>query len=167
MIFLFVTACTSHAAEPPDSQAVKQGEFAYRVPEGWLRHDQTTRTSSTAEWTPEDNPRKEALTVIRTGLDPRRPRMGLSTIQQLVVDAQRGLPAVHVGDVSHFTTRSGLDGVRVDTEFTPPGAAHPYHRVHSVIVDGATLVHVLYTASSPDPQALALEMVLDTIHEEG
>ena len=45
-----------------------------------------------------------------------------------------------------------------------------YHRVHIVLADEThgALVHVLYTARTPDRDLTALSIVIDTIsHEEG
>lgn len=46
-----------------------------------------------------------------------------------------------------------------------PGLSAHYHRVHVVLVDGAALVHVLYTARTPESGHLVLHEVLDTIQE--
>jgi hypothetical protein len=41
-----------------------------------------------------------------------------------------------------------------------------YHRVHAVFVVGESLLHVFYTARSPDPNLETFNNVLNTIHEE-
>jgi hypothetical protein len=56
-------------------------------------------------------------------------------------------------------TRHGFSGLRVEGTFTPPNQAASYHRIHAVLVDGESLVHVLYTARDPDRDYI--EAVLD------
>jgi hypothetical protein len=107
------------------------------------------------------------VTVIRTSLASKRVQPEVGAVEKLLLEAQRALPKAHVGPVTEFKTASGLAALRVEADFVPTGQSKLYHRVHSIVIDGTTLIHVLYTAATPDPGAAAVNMVVDTIHEEG
>jgi hypothetical protein len=118
-------------------------------------------------WQPDDNDRKESITVIRTGLSPAVAKAGASGIEPYLAAAQRSLPDARVSKTKRITTAKGLHGARVDVEFTPQGQSEPYRRAHVVLVDGSALVHVLYTALEPDRDFDALGVVLDNLQHEG
>ncbi len=55
----------------------------------------------------------------------------------------------------------------MEGSFTPAGVTQPYGRVHAVVVDGDSLVHVLYTAQQPDASLETFDGVLDTLQRKG
>jgi hypothetical protein len=162
---LFVVLVAACSGSEPVHQHATLGPIAYDIPEGWHRTDQGSHASM---WTPPDNDRKESVVVMRGDLDREIERRGPAAYADLLVTAQRSLPHAHVGTPQPVTTKAGLHGFRVAVEFSPFGADKPrYARVHTILLDGATVVHVIYTALTPDPDPQALQMVLDTTHEEG
>jgi hypothetical protein len=60
-------------------------------------------------------------------------------------------------------TQQNLRVVEVAADFVPSGMKASYHRVHAMIVDGEVVVHVLYTARTPDPDLKMFRQVVDTI----
>lgn len=146
-------------------QRVDFAHLTFEVPSDWSHHDASLRGVKSSVWTPQDNARKESLMVIRSELAPMTAHADLSVLTQLVEGAQAALVDAHVSQPVTVKTQSGLTGVRIDVSYLPPGQHERYHRVHVVLVDRASLVHVLYTAKSPDPQLLALNSVLGTIRE--
>ena len=116
-------------------------------------------------WTPENNARKESVTVIRSERSGATASAGLAKLADLIVESQGS--GAKVSTPRPFVTTSGLRGVRVEVAYVPPGMTHEYQRVHVVLVDGSTLVHVMYTALTSDPALDALNVVLGSIrHEE-
>lgn len=163
---LLPSACTL-GNDAPAREHVTFASLAFDVPAQWQRTDQTRRGVATAVWQPEDNDRKESITVIRTDLSPAVAKAGASAIELYLAHAHRSLPHARTSKVQRITTAKGLDGARVDLDFTPPGQNENYRRVHVVLVDGSSLVHVLYTAKHPDRDLGALGAVLDNLHHEG
>lgn len=150
--------------DAPERQHATLGSVGYDIPVDWSRADRGPRMSI---WTPGENSRKESVTVIRADLDPALAKAGPSAIEPLLIKAQGTLPRAHVSTPEPITTAHGLQGFRVAVEFTPFAGKPPYTRIHTIVIDGATLVHVLYTAASPDPESQAMKMVLETAHKEG
>ena len=146
-------------------QHAKLGTVGYDVPEGWVKDDRGARTTV---WTPTDNDRKESITVTRADLEPALAKVGPAALAPLLLNAQGSLVGAQVSTPEPVTTALGLHGYRVAVRFTPRGAAGgTYTRVHTVLLDGATLVHVMYTAATPDLDSEALKMAIDTARVEG
>ena len=140
--------------------------LSFDLPGDWTHHEATRRGVDTAICTPTENDRKESVTVIRSELAPLTARAGGGTLSQLLETAQADLPGVRVSKVTSIKTDSGLSGARIEADFIPPGQTEHYYRVHVVLVDGSSLVHVLYTARSADPDVGTLNAVLATIRDE-
>lgn len=70
-------------------------------------------------------------------------------------EAQGSLRGGSFGRTSHFTSGNGFAGVSVEGTFTP-FPDRTYRRTHAVLVDGTSLVHVIYTSTDPRPEALQL-----------
>jgi len=153
-----------------DRESVQLGHLIFEVPATWHRTDSGYRGVISAEWTPDDNDRHESVVVMRTSLSPAVAKAGGAIFERLLVDAQRSLAKARTSTVSPVMTARGLQGARVDVDFTRPESAAKFRRTHVVLVegegDGAALVHVLYTAQRPDPARVALNGVLDTIRRE-
>jgi hypothetical protein len=159
---LAVSACSDDAVA---TQTVQLAQLSFDVPADWERHDANRRAVEISEWTPDDNPRKESITVIRSQTSPAVAKAGVPALTPLLADAQKSLASVHASRVSSVTTARGLTGARIDVDFVPPGSKDRYHRVHAVFVDTTgALVHVLYTAQKPNAQAF--EVVLNSLRNE-
>lgn len=160
--------CLAGCASPgPATERVVLDGLAYSVPAGWTSRDLSDRRARVVVWSPADNPRKETVTIVRTEPLPLVSKAGPDRIAGLLDQAQRGLPRARFGSPARFTTRHGLAGVRIEGELVPPlDEQRPYRRLHAVLVDATTssLVHVLYTAQSPDSNAF--ELVIDSLRRE-
>ena len=164
LVLLAFTACS----RPPGQQQIDFAHLSFELPGEWSHHEASRRGVSSTICTPHDNSRKESLAVIRSELAQLTANAGPATLSRLLESAQAALPGARVSQVTPIRTRTGLSGARIEAEYIPPGQAERYYRVHVVLVDGNSLVHVLYTARSADPDLTALNAVLSTIrHEEG
>jgi hypothetical protein len=161
---LVFAGCTGEEAAM-ETQPAQTGPLHYEAPASWQHQDSTEGGTTTTQWVPADNDRKESISVIRTPFDPALAKAGVDTIEQLLVSAQPTDPQVSALPV-RVATKRALAGVRVEVDYVPPGQHDSYHRVHAVLLDGNALVHVLYTARNPDPQRSALQLVIDTLHHE-
>jgi len=148
-------------------ERVDFANLSFDVPAGWTQHAEHVRGIATGVWTPEHNDKKESITILRTELAPATAGASASTLGALAEAAAAPLGATHVSRATPITTSSGLSGVRIESDYVPHDVHASYHRVHVVLVDGHSLVHVLYTARSADPSLSALDVVLDSIREEG
>jgi hypothetical protein len=157
------------SSDTPTTQHVQLAALGFDVPAGWQRTDTQRPGLVTSEWRPEANGGKESLLVIRTETASIPRGGGAAAVEKAAIEIQKGFNKAHVGRSTHLKTRSGLEGVSIDVDFEPAGAKGRYHRVHVVLVDesSSALIHVLYTARTPDPERIGLQMVLDSIrHEE-
>lgn len=139
------------------------GPLTFDVPTDWARSDTQLRGVTTAVFGPQVNLRKETITVTRTELVPNVAGGDMATIARYLEAAQRGLPNAKP-TIAVPLASDDLTGVRIDVDFTPPGAARSYHRTHAVFVEHGALVHVIYTAVDPDPTVF--DLVIRTLHEE-
>ena len=64
-----------------------------------------------------------------------------------------------------FVTKNGFSGIRVEGEFVPPNKETPYRRLHAVVVDGGSLVNVIYTAKQLDHESF--DAIVDSLSREG
>lgn len=154
MRYLAVLALASCASSEPSLEPAKLDTLDYGVPAGWKPRKLSLQQASSVEWRPdEDNERKESLVVSRVA----QPALAKSPshLRRTLAQATAQLPGARFGSPTSFITRGGLPGVRVEGTFNPPDQAAPYHRTHAVLVDGASLVHVLYTARDPDREHIA------------
>jgi hypothetical protein len=160
-----LAACLIACNGSSERQDVAFAHLRFEVPGGWNHADTSRRNVATTVWTPEENGRKESITVIRTEEVPAMAHAGEATVGQYLANAVAGLPDARVVQPRMVHTKLGLSGVSTDVDFIPPGLHERYHRVHVVLVDGDSLVHVIYTARSADPSLDALSGVLATIRE--
>ncbi len=157
------SACSSN-----DVQIVHVRSVAFELPAGWTRTETVEPGSTTVVWTPAENERKESIAVIYSDENAAVAMSGASTFQRLLAIAQTGLPSVRASNPALITTEHGLSGVMQQLQFVPPGSSATYYRTHAVVSDGKAMVHVLYTARTPDASREAFNAVLKTIrHEEG
>lgn len=164
---LFAVATMGCSSSGPSLEKATIGRLTFGTPSGWAKRDLSNPQRAMFEWAPstDENERKESLTVVRAD----RPATAKSTqeqLQQMLAGAQRGMVGASFSAPHPFTTRHGLRGVRIDGDFVVPQAAGArYRRIHAVIVDGTSLVNVLYTAREPDRETF--EAVVDSFFREG
>ena len=140
--------------------------LSFEAPASWQRTDSQSRGTATAVFTPVGNARKESVTVIRTEVGPIATHYSTATLTQLLAGAQSALASAHASPIARVSSDSGLEGMQIVVDYVPPGLAQPYRRIHAVLSDGTALVHVMYTALSPDPELGAFRQVLATLREE-
>jgi len=149
-------------ATPEPTQRL--ADLRYAAPaDSWTHTDAREIGRSIARWVPKDNTNKESISIIRT---QRRPALKDESLEQLRVEleqAQTSLPAPAIKTAKIATTKQHLQAVEVVADFVPAGLTQSYHRVHAMIIDGDLLVHVLYTARTPDPELTMFQTVVDTI----
>jgi len=166
LAFVACTLLASCGSESIESQHAQLADLGFDVPAGWHRVDRQHYGVESSEWQPEENGRKESLLVIRSqtaflsSADP-------STVAKLLAEIPNGFRDATFSRPWPFTTRSGLAGARIEGDYTPSGTGIRYHRVHVVVVaKSGAIVHVLYTARSPDSDLAALKLVIDSIRNE-
>lgn len=163
LVALFAASCGERA--PEVSWHSIEGAH-YAVPIGWTMRDQSEQTRKIFTWTPDENTSKESVTVIRTQPLVSLTQVGLPRMNGLLAAATRGLPQGSFTAPTQVTTSRGFMGMRVDGTFVPAGMDTPYHRIHVVMLDGTSLVHVLYTAKDRDGDPEALRIVLETLQRK-
>jgi hypothetical protein len=165
---LLLTLLVACGSSEPSYEHATLGSLHFDVLSEWIRVDWNRRGVEQSEWRPDDNDRKEAITVIRTLRSPAVAKADVATLKQLLEVSQRSLRALRASKATSIATPHALAGARIDFDFMPSNLADRYHRVHVVLADkGGALVHVMYTARTPDPELRALSIVLDTLrHEE-
>lgn len=148
------------------SDRAELASLSFEPPPTWQRTDSHARGSAIAVYVPTANPRRESVTIIRTEVGAIATRYSSATLAQLLAGAQSALRDARTSAISPITTDSGLAGLQIVVDYLPPGATQPYHRVHAVLADGTALVHLVYTAATPDPDLAAFRQVLATLREE-
>lgn len=159
-------ALATSACGGSSGNTAEVGSVAFEIPGDWNPTDTHGRGTDTAVFDPANNTRKESITVIRSELGPIATKYTPALLAQLLAGAQTSLGQVKTSPIARISTPGGLDGVRIEVDFVPPGRTQHYHRVHAVLADGSALVHVFYTAASPDVELRTFQKVLDTLHEE-
>ncbi len=155
-IVTLAAACSSSSS----TDRATLGTLTYEVPSGWVSKDLSRSPRAMVQWTPSDNERKESVTIAR--VERAAPtRFKANDLVRLLDDAQKNLLGGKFDTPTRFTTKSGFDGVRIEGSFTPPGRKQPYHRIHAVVVDGSSILTVIYTAHEPDREAF--ETVIESI----
>jgi hypothetical protein len=162
LTFALLAAATACARDIHRIAPVHVSGLGFDMPGDWNEHLMTQQGVVTATWSPDDNDRKESMTVIRTKRSPLVAADGGDALAKLLARAEH----TDSSKVSAVATPTGFKGVRVDVDFNPPGNLSSYHRVHAVLLDGTDLVHVLYTAQRPDRALSVFNGVLSSIHHE-
>jgi hypothetical protein len=162
MALLAASACSTDAVA---TQRAQLASLSFDVPADWERHDANRRSVEISEWSPDENPRKESITVIRSQTSPAVAKAGVSAWEPLLAASQKSLTNVRASRVTRLTTARGISAARVELDFVPAGAKQSYHRIHAVLVDSTgTLVHVLYTAQQPNPKVF--DAVIHSLRNE-
>ncbi len=164
-LLLGLGSCGGDTSTTIASEPARLGGLGFDVPAGWQRADYQQPNERIAIWTPGDNARKESITVIESravGARVDEPRL-----KKLLSGAQQALHAARTSEVAAVATELGLSGYRIEVEFTPSAAMPNYRRTHVVLrTEPGALVHVIYTARTPDPDREVLETLLSTVHAE-
>lgn len=170
LVLLGLASCDGSDSSGIETQDVALGPIAFEIPAEWQRTNTEASGAISAVWTPAAgiNDRKESVTVIRSPLRRTREQLVGGDLATLLAGAQGSLTSARVSQVTPISTRRGLTGARIDVSFQPDGTARRYRRVHVVLLDAETshLVHVLYTAASPDEDLIVLHTVLETLRSE-
>jgi len=169
LVLLGLASCDGADSSGIETQDVRLGPIAFEVPAEWQRTNTEAGGAVSAVWTPATaNERKESVSVIRSPLRRTREQLVQGDLATLLAGAQGSLDGARVSQVTPISTRRGLTGARIDVSFQPEGIARRYRRVHVVLVDAETsrLVHVLYTAATPDEDLTALHTVLESLRSE-
>jgi hypothetical protein len=155
-----VAACSSSSSDEkaPD----KLADLQYAGPTGWSHKDTKEISRSIARWIPGDNSRKESISIIRTSARGVK-GAALPQLESMLSRAQSTLPTPALSQPRPNQTKQNLQEVEITADFVPAGMSVSYHRVHAMIVDGDALIHVLYTARTPDPDLAMFHQVVDTI----
>jgi hypothetical protein len=148
LLGLAIVGCSSSG---PSLDRASLGRLEFAVPAGWSSHDRSNKLASMIEWTPSDSDDPASLVVLRG----ERASVASSPnhLPSLIRAAQAQLPESVFQPPTRISTRFGLSGVRIEGDFRPDHQPTTYHRIHAVLVDGASLVHVIYTAREPDREA--------------
>ena len=150
----------------PQTQDGHLAEFRFVVPSGWKKHQVNAGSREVSRWVPESNDGKESISLIRTALRSDVHTRDSAALLELLGDAQRSLPHGQFGQASRLSTSNGMRTLVVAGDFEPAGTTHRYHRVHALVIDGSAVVHVLYTAETPDPDLKVFHAVVDSLHRE-
>lgn len=159
----FIAACSSSSPDGPLKAADTLADLHYTGPAGWSHKDTKEISRSVARWIPDDNARKESISIIRAGTHGPVGEVRLASLESVLAHAQNTLPSPALSHPSLGHTKQNLQEVEITADFVPTGMNVSYHRVHAMIVDGDVLIHVLYTARTPDPSLTMFRQVVDTI----
>jgi hypothetical protein len=154
-----VNACSSSSSV----ERATLGNLTYDVPANWSSRDFSARDRAMLEWTPRENERKESVTVIRAERAALAKSGGTRRVERLLQEAQAKLPSGKFSAPVRFATRHGFEGVRIEGAFTPPNQTQPYQRLHAILIDGTSLLHVIYTAREADREAF--ETVVESFQQ--
>ena len=167
---MLAASCGGSLSSGAEGQPAKLGSLSFEVPADWTRTDTTVEGSMTSVWTPDPsaNSRKESVTVIRSELSGPRGKPALAMIDRLLAGAQGTLRGAKISPVTSITTDQGLTGRWIEISFQPSSSSQRYRRIHVILVDAdaSALVHVLYTAATPEEGLDAFHLVLDTIRRQ-
>lgn len=159
---LFVASCGSGSGNH-----VEVGSVSFDLPQSWRQTDSSKgKATPMGVFAPETNDAKETITVIRAPLGPIAEHYGAERLGRFLEGAQRTLPDARASHLTAVSTEHGLAGMRIDVDFARRGTSERYHRIHVVLADGQALVHVMYTARTPDTDLKSLQLVLDSLREE-
>lgn len=163
-LILGFAACTSSQSSTPEALREKLGDIDYEPVANWKHHDTHEISREVSRWVPDNNPGKESITIIRAEAREELQDASPAKLQELLATAQATLPSPALGQPKILKTKQALNGVEMSADFVPMGLHTSYHRQHAMIIDGNAVVHVLYTAKTPDPDLSSFRQVVDSIH---
>jgi hypothetical protein len=160
---VLISACGSSV---PEVEYASIGELELSIPARWHGRDTSRPDAAVMIWTPDENVSRESVSVIRTRRLPEMSGIGPLAIGRILNDAIRTLPRETFAPSITLRTKFGFLGASVDGLFVPPGSDHPYHRIHAVLLDGDSLVHVIFTTASTGANAEAYYIVLESLRRK-
>jgi hypothetical protein len=101
-----LAALSACGNSPPPTQEIQFGPLTFDVTADWQRKDTSKPGWASSMFTPSDNSRFESVTVIRS----HRSDSKNTSLEQLLVTAQRSLRDVKLGNLRPVKTASGLVG---------------------------------------------------------
>jgi hypothetical protein len=148
VVIVCATSCTSERR----NELATLGNLSFVVPSGWASRPLSEQRVTIREWAPDDadNDAKESLVIMRTQARPATAKAGAPQLARLLSQAQTGLAQTTFSAPTRARNPHGFVGARIEGSFVPQGQTQPYHRIHGVFVDGESMVHVIYTARTPD-----------------
>ncbi|MBA3394137.1 MAG: hypothetical protein H0T89_15930 [Deltaproteobacteria bacterium] len=153
--------------DPGRETAVHElGTLEYELPVGWQAQEQVSHGRRIVVWSPTNNPRNETITLVRSEPLPALAKAGASAVSHHLASAQLAL-AGRFSPATTFTSKHGFAGARTIGSFTPPGRRGAYARAHAVVVDGDSLLHVLYTSEHAGSSIDSFENLLDSLQRKG
>jgi hypothetical protein len=164
LTIVLLASCRGGDSLPVPSELVRVDGFELEVPLDWQRTDLPRDRASAVVWAPAVNPRKESIMLIHSRFPSAAEVPDAVEAEELIAATQKVFARARTSPLSPVTTQGGFKGTRIDVDFEKGSAS--YHRIHVVLRDQANktdLVHVLYTAQQPDPNAIPLELVLETL----
>lgn len=163
LLALLLASCLSGAERP--TQLAHTGATAFEVPAEWQHTQQSRPGVWTSTWVPEGpNPGKETLVIVRNEQVSARIGERFDDLEQLLARAQGALRKGKASPALQVKTDQGMIGARIEVDFVPLESGEKYHRVHVALLDGNSIVNVIYTARDPDPAYATLRLVLSSIH---
>lgn len=163
LLAIMLAACSASSPSLPEATQ-KLADLRYAPPEDWIHHDVKEISRTVSRWVPKENSSKETISIFRTPIRDRAKIASLAQLEALLSQAQGELPSPAVGQPTMGRTKQNLQLLEVTADFVPTGLKVSYHRVHAMIFNGDVLVHVLYTARTPDPDLKMFRQIVDTIH---
>jgi hypothetical protein len=164
IVLALVAAGCSTSSPPSTTSTERLADLRYVAATGWTHHDAREADRMVSRWTPTENPNKESISIIRTPIRAAVKGADPAKLEALLAQAQTSLPSPAVRAPTAGRTKRDLLDVEIAADFVPRGLTESYHRVHAMIVDGDVLIHVLYTARTPDPDLTVFRQVVDSIH---
>ncbi len=166
LLVLALVGCSTPS--PPGQNVIHLAGLDFQASlEGWTHKDAKEIGRVASRWTPDANPNKESISIIRAPSPPRLHEATIETLTELLESAQGVMPEGSVHAPVSGQTKQQLPEVEIAADFVPAGLRASYHRVHAMILDGNTLIHVLYTARTPDPNLTVFRQIVDSIHQVG
>ena len=142
------------------------GPLEFSIPTGWRARDVSQPDTATAIWTPDDNSDHQSVTLQRILSKQATSDAGPAVVGRLLDEAVRGLPRSAFGRAMRFRSKAGILGVSVDGTFRPPGQDHAYHRIHAVLFEGNSLVHLIFTSGTADASSEVFGIVLNSLRRK-
>jgi hypothetical protein len=158
--FALIVAAACNSGIDSETPPVQLGPIEVVPPAGWVAQELGPMTR---QWTPRSNQRRESITVI---VAPKP----LGDTERVFDQTRKAQDMLRDVRITASTTISGADshgGRRLDLTFRPEGSKRLYKRSHVTLVEGDHVVHVLYTATDPDPERAALNGVVASVQEGG
>lgn len=142
------------------SERVRVGDLELDAPAGWQMQ---APADACRIWMPAENGRRESVAVV---VGPAYDE----TLDEAVATTRLALgelASLHIRNETRVLSDGGLSGLRFDLDFRPDVSPATYYRSHVVLIASGHVVHVFYTARTPDPGLAMLARVVNSIQKGG